>query len=197
MTHSSSDDVTDGELTVAKPKQQQRNRRSTSFAITLSGDVKCQLGRSWTTSRDLSGWCVARERYHECDTLDELCDTEGDATGKFHVHAYARFGHQAAKLLPDARAWVLDCLKVADAPDFDGSINIQTCKNERQWIRYITKEDEEPLWRGIDFGYLSVRAQVCYHARRGVPPTSAHPVVALHYNQRNQVLAMWSEFYVS
>lgn len=175
-----------------QPRQPREPIKSTKFAITISTDCKSKLEDYCYRDANVGGYCIARESYQESDLVRELHPDDANPERGFHVHAFIRFKDDGSKLLPEVRTWLLDCLQNNDL-----SINVQCCKNDRTWIRYITKEDDQPAWRGIDALYLSVRAQVAQLARQGIKPSSQHPVCATHFNQRNQVLSMWSEFYVS
>jgi len=42
---------------------------------------------------------------------------------------------------------VKDCLYVRICTDWvDGGIDVKLCKSERNWLKYISKEDEEPYF---------------------------------------------------
>lgn len=199
------------------PPAKERKKTVTSFALTLSCDCKEKLVTILNGNSNINGFVVAKEEYHRCPDLVAQCTSqsstaeengglgngnEGDAntnailpsqdhsTREFHVHAYVRFREECGLLYEQFKAWILDNLEMGDI-----SCNVQGCKNERQWIRYITKEDEKPIWRGVDFGLLNLRAKVCYLARRGIEPNSSEPLVTEHFNARNQIFDLWKEMY--
>jgi hypothetical protein len=56
------------------------------------------------------------------------------ANGNCNLHAYLKFNRRRG------------CVDVIEACFPEGTINVQSCKSSRNWLKYITKEDVEPLY---------------------------------------------------
>lgn len=166
-----------------------RNRRSTLFSITIGDDFKFRLVNAFRRCDSIQAFVVAKEQFHGCDLLQDDQSTEL----RFHTHVFLRFTNEEAKLLPEVRLWILEHLQTDDGDDYTGQLDVQCTRSDRTWIRYITKEDSEPIWRGIDFGLLNVRAQTAYFVRQGERPSASHPLVSNQFNRWRQLTAMWQE----
>lgn len=114
-----------------------RKRPSKDFFITIP---KCDLYKEYIY-------------YSLDDFTDQLAvSRETHCDGTYHLHIYARFN---GPLFLDE---VQNILNVFLKPE-DGCINygydLQVCKSRRNVLKYITKEDAEPMYKGIDINDFS------------------------------------------
>lgn len=168
-----------------------REKKSHDFAITISryGDRE-HLARVLHASPTICEWVVARERHAPNPRLHRLFNIDEGDQCPFHLHAFCSLHRDHPQRLVDFRRWLLDSMQVGDNIGLD----LKQCKNKRTWIRYITKEDEEPLWRGIDSSLLNIRAQTIELARTQRFDVT-HPIVVAHHNQWRIIQNIWNYFY--
>jgi hypothetical protein len=59
---------------------------------------------------------------------------------------------------------------------FEGTVNIQSCKSKRNWLKYISKEDDYPL-HNVPVSKLSFRAQALHWGRSCIEFSLLDPFV--------------------
>lgn len=89
----------------------------------------------------VADWLLSQHGVHQC-----IVSEEKHEDGSPHLHAYLTF--EKAKRI--SRADYFD-LGNPENPDQVFHPNIQTCKNMKECIKYITKDDKEPAQHNIDY----------------------------------------------
>jgi hypothetical protein len=77
-----------------------------------------------------------------------VCVEKHHLSGAYHLHCYLKFVHQYScnEVREKYLGW------------FDGTLDVKPCKSSRNWLKYISKEDDEPL-HNVAVSRLSFRAQ--------------------------------------
>jgi len=134
-------------------------KRSSCFAITI-GPVdwsKTDFGNYFCTDNYCSRIVVGCEPYHP--PLDADTGEPSDEPAGYHHHIFL---HTVEKWLLNE---IKDHLLTFVGLEYDGSINIQTCRSPKSWILYITKEDKSPFLFGVRISECSLFARAWHHAR--------------------------------
>jgi hypothetical protein len=85
---------------------------------------------------DVESYCVGLEYNHN--------------NGNCHMHAYVKFRKKLR---------CVDVKEIVECGFPQGAINVQACNSARNWLKYITKEDDEPFYN-VKVSLLSFRARV-------------------------------------
>lgn len=117
--------------------QKQRDKLITQWCITIGvgSEPDSTVRQDFIDIFDLdniSAYCIALER-HKC-------------TGEYHVHAYV-------KMKLGMRFSVVRDLLSLFSEGY--CLDVQSCKHYNKWIAYISKEDFECYFSGIDYDHLS------------------------------------------
>lgn len=116
-------------------------RRSQFFAVTLP---RCDLGRRYVYESLLS----------DCEAI--IVSQEKHEDGEPHLHLYLHTRELWS--FEGVRERIMEMFTILCDPPSEGdgidgrdafSINIQKCNNKANWIRYITKEDDQPLMHNV------------------------------------------------
>lgn len=140
------------------PAKKQRNRASTLFAITIP---RCDYGRQFLYShlKDCAEALVVSQETHE--------------DGAPHLHVYLR--SREKWLLADLREYVLELLSSVSDEPYAGACDIQKLRREANWLRYITKEDTEPI-------LYNVSSSQCHQSYRIFRLISCGPVLSRYHS---------------
>lgn len=113
-------------------------KRTCNFGLTLP---QCDLS-DYHIYFSLTDLCdeilVTRERHNKCERLFGVDNS-------IHYHIFMKT--TSPWFIKELRDTIIVNL---DPETYKGGLDIQTLKNHKHWIKYITKEDTDPLWRGVD-----------------------------------------------
>jgi hypothetical protein len=100
-----------------------RVRRGHQFCITVSPVELYDSVRSEFLSyfQFVNSYCIGLEKHH--------------LSRDYHLHAWIEFLH----------GYTINQVKHLFLFWFEGTVNVQSCKSSRNWLKYITKEDDDPL----------------------------------------------------
>lgn len=112
------------------------------FELTLSDCKLDKLHIYYSLEQLCNAIIVSQERHTRCPLLPE-----SEHAG-FHFHCYL---NTHSKWKYEALREVISVNLESDSA-YEGSIHISTLRNKKHWIKYITKEDPCPAWRGVDTG---------------------------------------------
>jgi hypothetical protein len=111
-----------------------------------------------------------------CHGLEEtycICLEKHKVKDEWHLHSFVRFKEP------------LNCVKVRElflCFEISGSLDVQPCRSSRNWLKYITKEDEEPLFNcPVDRLSFSFRAK--FWASNTPTFSYRDPFVLEHWNK--------------
>lgn len=116
-------------------------KRVHDFELTLSNCFLDKLHIYYALEELCNGIIVSQERHTGCPLFPEQ-------HAGFHFHCY----------LNTIDAWKYEALRdvissnLESETSYKGSIHISSLRNRKHWIKYITKEDTSPAWRGVDTG---------------------------------------------
>jgi hypothetical protein len=93
---------------------------------------------------------------------------EEHLSGRYHLHAYLWFYElTTCDVVRKSIEW------------FDGTINILPLKSRKSWLKYITKEDDDPYFN-VPLSELSFRVRALNWARKERYFSVCHPFVVEH-----------------
>ncbi len=111
------------------------------FELTLA---QCKLDKHhvyYALDELCLGLIVAQEVHHPCPTF-----SEGQVERENHYHCYLQF--EIGVTIEEIRPTIASTLGGGEA--YEGSIHLSSLRNRVHWIKYCTKEDTTPLYRGVD-----------------------------------------------
>jgi hypothetical protein len=91
-------------------------------------------------------FCVGVERYSQGGS-----DKENIVSNRVHLHVYLKLYE---------KVYLSEVREVLESFCF-GSINLQSCRSRRNWLKYIRKEDERPYFN-CKISELSSVTSVCF-----------------------------------
>ena len=67
------------------------------------------------------------------------------------------------------------------------NIDVQRCRSEKSWLQYITKEDANPLYKGVRTSYFSFYWHLQQYNKKNKVFDYNHPFIANHFNKVNLI----------
>jgi hypothetical protein len=148
-----------------------RPRKGKEFSVTIGpvwqyADIRSDFIEYF---EDLESYCVGLEYNHK--------------NGNCHMQAYLKFRNK------------LRCVNVRGVVECffpEGTINVQGCHSARNWLKYITKEDDEPYYN-VKVSSLSFRAQACDWVKNSVNFEYSHPFVVSNSHKYRYMQQLYQE----
>lgn len=129
----------------------------TDYELTLSS---CDLPKRHVF-HSLEDYCqgilVSEEEHHPCPDL-----AEGEVHGQTHFHCYLQL--KVRSTIETLRPTV--AISLGGGEPYEGSIHLSGLRNRNHWIKYCTKEDRSPLYRGVDTSLFHFSYKMYDYIRR-------------------------------
>lgn len=117
------------------------------------------------------------------DHLEQLCSSlivaeESHYNGSLHHHIFMKTYLPVE--LKDVKNQIYSVYQIESDVSSHGRVLIEKCKSQKSWIKYITKEDSEPLLKGVDIRALSFYCLAIEWARNTPQFKFSDPFVLNH-----------------
>lgn len=105
-----------------------------------------------------------------------------------HYHIYLRTDDATFNQVRD---YLYSCLFPGATEDelnlINVNIDVQRCRSEKSWLQYITKEDANPLYKGVRTSYFSFYWHLQQYNKKNKVFDYNHPFIANHFNKVNLI----------
>jgi hypothetical protein len=108
-----------------------RRKKGRGFAVTVGLSDIYERGRE-----DFLDYFDGVETYCVCVERHKNTGNKESDVSKYHLHAYLRL--ECAAFLEEVGDVVRSFV--------EGTVNVQSCRRERNWLKNISKEDERPYF---------------------------------------------------
>lgn len=151
------------------------NRRCNHFELTLA---QCEL-----------------PRLHVFNALDDFCSRlivarEFHDDFNYHLHCYLDTVDKL--LIEELRDFVFVSVFGGEGLH---SIHISTLKNKNHWIKYITKEDTEPVYKGVDVSLFHFAYRSHHFIKTNRTFNYEHAFIRQHPNYQRIIKERHTEFW--
>lgn len=154
---------------------EKNNRRCSHFELTLA---QCELSR-----------------LHVFNALDDFCSRlivarEVHDDSNFHLHCYLNTVDNL--LIEELRDHVFVSVFGGEGLP---SIHISTLKNKNHWIKYITKEDTEPVYKNVDVSLFHFSYRSHYFIKTNRTFNYEHAFIRQHPNYQRIIKERHEQFW--
>lgn len=139
------------------------------FEVTLSRCVLDKLHIYNTLETLCDAIVVSQEKHAECEFLQQFSKEEVVYEYHFHLFLSLVDKYTIEELRP------VIAINLGGGEAYEGSIHISALRSTRSWLKYITKEDPTPAFRGVDASefHFSYKMAAYIRQNRDYNPTDS------------------------